>query len=43
MKEFGVLILIVGIIAIFTAFNMDVSVSTGYGGRAGRDSTLYLI
>ncbi|PQQ32828.1 hypothetical protein C6H64_01635 [Photorhabdus luminescens] len=33
MKGFGVLILIVGIIAIFTAFNMDVSVSTGYGGR----------
>ncbi|WOS07379.1 hypothetical protein R5O27_09330 [Proteus mirabilis] len=33
MKGFGRILLIVGIIAAFASFNMDVSVPTGYGSR----------
>ncbi|WP_226890355.1 zinc ribbon domain-containing protein [Providencia alcalifaciens] len=33
MKGFGWILLVVGIIAAFAAFNMDVSVSTSYGNR----------
>lgn len=33
MKGFGIFLLVIGAIAIFASFNMDVSVATGYGGR----------
>ncbi|MDX7993258.1 hypothetical protein [Xenorhabdus littoralis] len=33
MKGFGIFLLVIGVIAIFASFNMDVSVATGYGGR----------
>lgn len=33
MKGFGWVLLIIGIIVAFAAFNMDVSVATSYGGR----------
>ncbi len=33
MKGFGWVLLVIGILAAFAAFNMDVSVATSYGGR----------
>ncbi|AOM40161.1 hypothetical protein [Xenorhabdus hominickii] len=33
MKSFGIFLLVIGILAVFASFNMDVSVATGYGGR----------
>ncbi|SFU43954.1 hypothetical protein [Xenorhabdus koppenhoeferi] len=33
MKNFGIFLLVVGVLAVFASFNMDVSVATGYGGR----------
>ncbi|CDH26355.1 hypothetical protein [Xenorhabdus bovienii] len=33
MKNFGIFLLVIGVLAVFASFNMDVSVATGYGGR----------
>ncbi|QPN89184.1 hypothetical protein [Proteus vulgaris] len=33
MKNFGIFLLVVGVLALLIAFNMDVSVATSYGGR----------
>lgn len=33
MKNFGIFLLVVGMLALLIAFNMDVSVATSYGGR----------